>query len=54
MIAEDFLRYMEAEKDASPQTVETYRIAIDDYLAFLKKNESNMTPENADSDIVRD
>lgn len=54
MIAEDFLRYMEAEKDASPQTVETYRIAIDDYLAFLKKNESDMTPENADSDVVRD
>lgn len=54
MIAEDFLRYMEAEKDASPQTIETYRIALDDYLAFLKRTESDMTPENADSDVVRD
>lgn len=54
MIAEDFLRYMEAEREASPQTVETYRIAIDDYLAFLKRTESGMTPEDADSDVVRD
>ncbi len=54
MIADDFLRYMEAERDASPQTIETYRIAIDDYLAFLRKVDSMMTPEKADSDIVRD
>lgn len=54
MIADDFLRYMEAERDASPQTIETYRIAIDDYLAFLRKLDSMMTPEKADSDIVRD
>lgn len=53
MIAEDFLRYMEAERQASPQTVLTYRNAIDDYLAFLKKTEADMTPEKADGDVIR-
>ena len=37
MIVEDFLRYMLAERDASPQTVETYREALEDYKTFLKK-----------------
>lgn len=54
MIVEDFLRYMEAERDASPQTVVTYRIALADYTTFLEKNCGNITPEDADSDIVRD
>ena len=54
MIVEDFLRYMRAERDASPQTVETYRIALADYTAFLKKACDNINPEDADGDIVRD
>lgn len=54
MITEDFLRYMEAEKDASPRTIETYRKALDDFLAFLRKIEGDVTPENVDSDIIRD
>ena len=54
MIVEDFLRYMLAERDASPQTVETYREALDDYKAFLKKLDSRLTPEGADSDVIRD
>lgn len=54
MITEDFLRYMEAEKDASPRTIETYRKVLDDFLAFLRKIEGNVTPENVDSDIIRD
>ena len=54
MIVEDFLRYMLAERDASPQTVETYREALDDYKAFLEKLDSQLTPEGADSDVIRD
>lgn len=54
MIVEDFLRYMLAERDASPQTVETYRDALEDYEAFLKKLDSQLTPEGADSDLIRD
>lgn len=54
MIVEDFLRYMLAERDASPRTVETYRDALNDYTAFLKNLDSQMTPEGADSDVIRD
>ena len=54
MIVEDFLRYMLAERDASPQTVETYREALEDYKTFLKKLDSQLTPEGADSDVIRD
>lgn len=54
MITEDFLRYMEAEKDASPKTIETYRDALSDFLAFLRKIDGSLTPENVDSDIIRD
>lgn len=54
MIVEDFLRYMEAERDASPLTVKNYRVALADYTAFLGTLDGNVVPENADSDIVRD
>ena len=54
MIADDFLRYMEAEREASPLTVKTYRDAIDDYLAFLGRLEGDIKLEDADSDVVRD
>lgn len=54
MITDEFLRYMEAEREASPLTVETYRDAISDYSAFLEEIEGDIRLEDADSDIVRD
>ena len=54
MIVEDFLRYMLAERDASPRTVDTYRDALNDFQAFLSKLDNQMTPEGADSDVIRD
>ena len=53
MITDDFLRYLEAEKDASPLTVRTYGEAISDYLGYLGRLEGNISPEDADGDIVR-
>ena len=53
MIVEDFLRYMQAERGASPLTVNTYQEALNDYTAFLKRVDSNISPEDAESDIVR-
>lgn len=54
MIVEDFLRYMQAERGASPLTVKTYGDAIADYTAFLGKTDNTLTIDNADSDVVRD
>lgn len=53
MITDDFLRYLEAEKDASPLTVRTYGEAINDYLGYLGRLEGNISPEDADGDVVR-
>ena len=53
MITDDFLRYLEAEKDASPLTVRTYGEAVNDYLGYLGRLEGNISPEDADGDIVR-
>lgn len=53
MIIDDFLRYMEAERVASPQTIQTYRDVLtgfSDYVASL----DGQSLETVDSDIVRD
>ena len=53
MVVEDFLRYMLAEREASPRTVSTYRDALNDYEDFLRRTAGDMKPEDADSDIIR-
>lgn len=53
MVVEDFLRYMLAEREASPQTVDTYREALRDYEDFLKRAGDDINLEDADSDMVR-
>ena len=53
MIVEDFLRYMLAEREASPRTVKTYQDALSDYVTYLKKVDDDMNLEDADSDIIR-
>ena len=52
MIVEDFLRYMLAEREASPRTVKTYQDALSDYVAYLKAVDNDMNLEDADSDII--
>ncbi len=53
MITDEFLRYMEAERGASPLTISTYSEALRDYTEYLEQLESGLDLENADSDIVR-
>lgn len=53
MIVEDFLRYMLAEREASPRTVKTYQDALSDYVAYLMTVDNDMNLEDADSDIIR-
>ena len=53
MIVENFLRYMLAEREASPRTVKTYQDALSDYVTYLKKVDNDMNLEDADSDIIR-
>lgn len=53
MIVEDFLRYMEAEREASPLTVTTYEHALGEYAAYISEL-GDTTLEDADSDVIRD
>lgn len=53
MIIDDFLRYMEAERVASPLTVSTYRDALRNFSEFVASLD-NQTLETADADVVRD
>lgn len=53
MIVEDFLRYMEAEREASPLTVSTYEQALGDFAAYISEL-GDTTLEDADSDVIRD
>lgn len=53
MIVEDFLRYMQAEREASPLTLQTYEEAIGNYSLFLEGLNENLQIEDADSDVIR-
>lgn len=53
MIIDDFLRYMETERVASPLTVTTYRDALTSFSEFVASLD-NQTLETADADVVRD
>ena len=53
MIIDDFLRYMETERVASPLTVKTYRDAINNFSEFVSSLDGQSL-ETADADVVRD
>ena len=53
MIIDDFLRYMETERVASPLTVKTYRDAINNFSEFVSSLDG-LSLETADADVVRD
>lgn len=53
MIIDDFLRYLETERVASPLTVTTYRDAINNFSEFVGSLDGQ-TLETADADVVRD
>ncbi|MDO5843344.1 MAG: site-specific integrase [Methanobrevibacter ruminantium] len=53
MIIDDFLRYLETERVASPLTVATYRDALMNFSKFVASLDGQ-TLETADADVVRD
>lgn len=52
MIIEDFLRFMQTEKLASPRTVHTYKDALGVYKQYIDSKE-DVTILTADTDVVR-
>lgn len=53
MIIDDFLRYMETERVASPRTIQTYREVLTEFSAYVASLDSQSL-ETVDTDIVRD
>ncbi len=53
MIADEFLRYLAAERGASHYTVRFYAEALEDYQAFLDNIEDGLKMEDADADLIR-
>lgn len=53
MIIDDFLRYMETERVASPRTIQTYREVLTEFSAYVASLD-NQSLETVDTDIVRD
>ena len=53
MIADEFLRYLAAERDASHYTVQFYAEALGEYQKFLDDIEDGLKIEDADADLIR-
>lgn len=53
MIIDDFLRYMETERVASPRTIHTYREVLTDFSEYVASLDGQSL-ETVDTDIVRD
>lgn len=51
--AEDFLKYMQADKGASERTVSTYRRSLEDFEKFFTALDTQLTWEKIDTDVVR-
>lgn len=54
MIIEDFLNYLQYEKNRSRLTVESYRDDLHTFEAYFKKLDAQLSWESVDSDIIRD
>lgn len=53
MIIDDFLRYMQTEKVASPITITSYRLALNDFSRFVATLDGQQL-ETVDSDVIRE
>ncbi len=54
MITEDFLAYMQFERNRSKRTVKEYREYLEAFEKFFKGLEGDLTWQTVDSDVIRD
>jgi integrase/recombinase XerC len=50
----DYLQYLRAERNYSPNTIKAYRVDILEFYGFLEKNYPGMAPEKCSKLVVRD
>ncbi|MBQ8968636.1 MAG: tyrosine-type recombinase/integrase [Bacteroidaceae bacterium] len=49
-----FLAYLAGERDRSPLTITTYQTALEDFEAYLKKQDETLGWDGVDGDVIRD
>ena len=51
---EQFLNYLRYERNASPQTVQTYEESLREFESYLSLRDNGLSVETADADLIRD
>ena len=49
-----FLNYLRYERNSSPQTVQTYEEALEEFESYITIRDTGLSLEEVDSDIIRD
>ena len=51
---EQFLNYLRYERNSSPQTVQTYEKALDEFESYIRLKDNGLSLATVDADLVRD
>ena len=54
MMINQFLNYLRYERNASPQTVQTYEESLREFESYLSLRDNGLFIETADADLIRD
>ena len=54
MMIDQFLNYLRYERNASPQTVQTYEESLREFESYLSLRDNGLFIETADADLIRD
>ncbi|BEG99769.1 site-specific tyrosine recombinase/integron integrase [Bacteroides sedimenti] len=53
MLIDSFLKYLEFEKNYSPQTIKSYKADLIQFEEYFKNLSEELSPTNVDTDIIR-
>ena len=54
MLINQFLNYLRYERNASPQTAQTYEESLREFESYLTFRDNGLSLETADADLIRD
>ena len=54
MMIDQFLNYLRYERNASPQTVQTYEESLREFESYLSLRDNGLSVETVDADLIRD
>ena len=54
MMIDQFLNYLRYERNASPQTVQTYEESLREFESYLSLRDNGLSLQAVDADLIRD